>query len=219
METSQKENSAPKKKSHPPAQEIEIDDDNNNDDDDDILSEPVPAKKKAKFDPDGVSVAAYINVRIPPAVPARMGQKQKVTDTIVQRGPFFFDISESYTGFLDQVAATTPCTLSALVTSKIQWKFESPKTAEPKPLGDENGYKAMITSLKQRNKGHVVMIFMPEPKQAEVVSDTAITCLSLLKSRASSLGRPVIQASTVQNLLSRMMIWRISRLFRIKRFV
>ncbi|KAL6300586.1 hypothetical protein BKA93DRAFT_752551 [Sparassis latifolia] len=130
-------------------------------------------KKKQKIDNKEVEVTAYIHVIVPAAASSRPSKSKPTPDTVVKRGPFFFKLHGiTLPDFLSSLATATPCRCDAILVNKCQWKFETPKNAELKPLSDENSFKAMLTSLGQRKKDLVIIISMPEPAKAAVPWET-----------------------------------------------
>ncbi|PCH45002.1 hypothetical protein WOLCODRAFT_155023 [Wolfiporia cocos MD-104 SS10] len=128
--------------------------------------------KATRLDTQELKITAYIHVVTYVTSATTRSAKAKQSLNIAKRGPFFFYTASTFSSFLTELAKTVPCRRDALAVSKLQWRFESPWTSKPKPLADENGYKALISSVEQRKKDHVIVVIMPPPARPEVPWDT-----------------------------------------------
>lgn len=151
--------SAPRKR-----KEKALDDDENDSDD------PDPKKTKRE-----ITAYIFVSNSTSGSVVRRSGagQQSAPSTATIQRGPFFFNVDDTFMDFKSKLAASLPCKESLLPVGQLQWHYEKPATDKRKPLVDEAGFKAMQTSLRERKKDLVVNIHMPPPKQDNTV------CVSL----------------------------------------
>ncbi|PCH38910.1 hypothetical protein WOLCODRAFT_158448 [Wolfiporia cocos MD-104 SS10] len=141
-------------------------------DDESVTQSTTRGQKAARLDTQELKITAYIHVVTYVTSATTRSAKAKQSLNIAKRGPFFFYTASTFSSFLTELAKTVPCRRDVLAVSKLQWRFESPRTSKPKPLADENGYKALISSVEQRKKDHVIVVIMPPPARPEVPWDT-----------------------------------------------
>lgn len=124
-------------------------------------------KQRHDSEPEPTRITAYIHVQstAPPtqARTSRARTKAEAPPVSIQ-GPCFFTTDNSFFEFRAILASTLPCRLSLLPSAQVQWKYEKPNNDTKKPLSNLSGYEAMVISLSERKKEHVVQIFMPPPK-------------------------------------------------------
>jgi hypothetical protein len=149
---------------------------------------PLPRTKRLKVTtarkstPEPIQITTYIKVE-KPAVAVR--GKKKPNSVVVNKGPFFFNISSSFAEFLALAAAALPTRPKLLVLPKLEWKYEKPANDARKPLANDAGYLAMKTSLTSKAKPSdlVVLLFMPPPVESDEVNLILSTVL-ILRSHA-----------------------------------
>ena len=136
--------------------------------------EEAPPKKKqkqktpaVKEDPPEIEATAYIFIVIPPPPTAHVcGKNAKAPiDQHRKRPPFIFDVDISYEDFLVKVTSATPCYPEALTS--MMWKFEKPMKGDTRPLTTNISYMAMIKQLREKNRDHVINIYMPPPQKLD----------------------------------------------------
>ena len=49
----------------------------------------------------------------------------------------------------------------------MMWKFEKPIKGDTQPLTTEISYTAMIKQLRDKNKDHIINIYMPPPNKLD----------------------------------------------------
>jgi len=147
-------------------------DDDDDDDDSDIeIVESVIKKTKlgvqAADEDDDASVQISIYISVSSAAPhiTRVGTRtiKAPPPKITPRGPFTFSSSLAYKPFLSLIAKAVRCLPTSLVASQMQWKFDRPGNAQPRPIMDEVGYSVMISTIVGRHKDFVISITMPPP--------------------------------------------------------
>lgn len=107
--------------------------------------------------------------------PKRSGRAAKTitTTSSVNKGPFKFDTSHSFTEFQSQVAATLPCRLTLLPVPEFEWKFEKEAQNAPrKKIADAAGYEALVDAIKKKRatENIVIWLHLPKPAKEENVS-------------------------------------------------
>jgi len=137
--------------------------------DDELEAPPKKKQKKAHEEDDSLEIEAttYIFIVIPPPPTAHIRGKgaKPPPEQHLKRPPFLFNIDLLYDEFLMQVASATPCYPEAL--TGMMWKFEKPIKGDMRPLTTETSYTAMIKQLHDKNKDHVINIYMPPPNKLD----------------------------------------------------
>ncbi|CAA7262386.1 unnamed protein product [Cyclocybe aegerita] len=141
------------------------------------VQEEVQPRKKAKpsvkeDDEDVVEaqemyeITAYILVEktLPPPQRGSRAAKVAEADKYLQRGPFKFKSTDSYSTFLVAISNALPCPVLNILQDKITWKPQSPKNATALLLGGATGYPALIETFRNK-KPAIVMLTMPPPSK------------------------------------------------------
>ena len=131
-----------------------------------------------KSTPEPIQITTFIKVE-KPAVAIR--GKKKPNPVVINKGPFFFDLSLSFSEFLALAVAALPTRPKLLVLPKLEWKYKKPANDTRKPLANDAGYLAMKTSLTSKAKPSdlVVILFMPPPVESDEVNLIFLTVLNL----------------------------------------
>jgi len=146
------------------------------DSDIEIVGGLLPPRKKIRQEPDEVEdtegeeptikVQVYLNVETPPPPALHVGNQtiRQAAIKVTPRGPFIFDFANDYAAFLSMItigarAGHPDC----LVRSGMQWRFDRPANSSKKPVTNETGFKAMITTLLEWKKDWTIMVSMPPP--------------------------------------------------------
>ena len=144
------------------------------DDSDDSIGDNGAKRQKQEVVKQKVPV--YIHIHVQSLAPAAhqassLRSKGKVdTAPIVIRGPFFFQLDQSYNDFNGIIMKELLCKLQLLSTAYVTWKYKKPANDPKKPLSSAIGYEAMVMSLKERKSNHVIVVSMPPPKADDAVS-------------------------------------------------
>ena len=116
-----------------------------------------------------IIITAYILIKKPlTPVPARSRSlKISEEDKYMQKSPFKFCASSSYTSFLCQIADILPCPFLNIIEDKITWKPQAP-VRSPLPFGRETGFSALVEYFTNKKNGRIVMVMMPPPKKPTI---------------------------------------------------
>jgi hypothetical protein len=142
-----------------------------------------------------VKVLMYVNVETPPPPPVRVaGRVTKLPGPkITVRGPFAFQSNISYADFLSIVAKGVGTrSANCIVRAEMQWRFDRPANAAKRPVTNEEGYEAMITTILTKSKDYAITVSIPPPTKHvdDVVSFVTYATSQLVSysCRLSSLG-------------------------------
>jgi hypothetical protein len=155
------------------------------DDDDDDGDDEKPISKK---------ITVHVVIENPAKAPAPSRPRQKTATmapiNTIQRGPFFHDVTHDFATLQQSIAKVTPCAVKSLVTSKMQWRFETPLNGVRKLLANDAGYNAMIAAAKSKRGDVVVFIYMPAPGKEDVVCYFDLPIINVIDQRGNRHGRP-----------------------------
>jgi hypothetical protein len=124
-----------------------------------------------------VSIAIYIT--IPKKLSATASKKSRQTSNkpadsdMIKKGPFKISSKDGYGAFMTKLAAALPCRRENIHQQKITWKPLKPANAVPLPLGGEDGYAVLVTSVySKKDADRMVVLSMPAP--AEPMEDDLV---------------------------------------------
>ncbi|KAJ6601959.1 hypothetical protein DFH09DRAFT_1270807 [Mycena vulgaris] len=98
-----------------------------------------------------------------PAPPATSRTVKAAAPAVAERGPFFFPLNSTFQQFCTRLSAAVGCRSPALNLPFTRWKFVKHGNDNLKVLGTEDGYKALIISLKERKKDLTIEVRMHPP--------------------------------------------------------
>ncbi|THU93489.1 hypothetical protein K435DRAFT_779831 [Dendrothele bispora CBS 962.96] len=98
----------------------------------------------------------------PPAPSRRNAKPSK--DEYAQYAPFALKSNQSYAALLTNLSVALGCSIFAIPELKITWRKKTPANSTVVLLGQEVGYKSLLTEMKTAKTGsRTVMLFMPLP--------------------------------------------------------
>ncbi|KAJ7777607.1 hypothetical protein DFH07DRAFT_766359 [Mycena maculata] len=153
-----------------------------------------PPKKKMNLavspDPDDdddsaeMSFYLYVETPSPPVLHVCKGPSKPIPPKSTELGPFIFNSSIDYDDFLQIISQGCHVKSANLVLSSLRWKFDRPANSKPKGVGNKDGFKVMIKSLKDRHKDYVFSVLMAPPSAVKQE-------LPWLKDEDSDRGEPL----------------------------
>ncbi|KAJ6583566.1 hypothetical protein DFH09DRAFT_1275256 [Mycena vulgaris] len=131
----------------------------------------IASRKKAKTQPsrdtslelEPIRDCAVYVYASKPAPPATSRTAKAAAPPVAERGPFFFPLNSTFQQFCTRLSAAVGCRSPALNLPFTRWKFMKPGNDNLKALGTEDGYKALIISLKERKKDLTIEVHMHPP--------------------------------------------------------
>ncbi|KAJ6465258.1 hypothetical protein DFH09DRAFT_1381957 [Mycena vulgaris] len=123
----------------------------------------VPAAASDDDDPVEMVFCVYVETPAPAILNVRKGNQKPLPPKTTTLGPYEFISSISYPDFLRVVADGCRTKPANLDRNSMQWKYDRPASAKPKPLTNETGFTVMIKQLKARHKDYAFNVFMSPP--------------------------------------------------------
>src|ERR1700733_4956403 len=106
------------------------------------------------LDSDALPVIGFKMILHVEKPPPPLGLKQKSSKPIyLELEPFRFTTIGTFTEYLNAIACALPCPRQNLVMTRMLWKTEKPKTADPHPLTTDAGFKALIEKVSMQKVG------------------------------------------------------------------
>ncbi|KAJ6587613.1 hypothetical protein DFH09DRAFT_1274490, partial [Mycena vulgaris] len=127
----------------------------------------VPAAASDDDDPVEMAFCVYVETPAPAILNVRKGNQKPLPPKTTTLGPYEFISSISYPDFLRVVADGCRTKPANLDRNSMQWKYDRPASAKPKPLTNETGFTVMIKQLKARHKDYAFSVFMSPPNDVK----------------------------------------------------
>lgn len=156
---------------------------------DDLWDEPLEKKKKAIINKSARRAAAdifiddndyedppkritiYFTVKGPQSLSSASRSRSKAPSSLsMTKGPFFHEVTDSYTTFKRRMANALPCNADLLATEMFEWTFDKPINAEQWWMPNEMGYDAMIASASAQPALNCVIFVWMAPPSKDMVS-------------------------------------------------
>lgn len=152
------------------------DKDSESEEDDELREVEGPSASKKTKTSGGSSDEPRVTIYpilLKPCAPVVKYRKNKIPPPEeVVKSPFFITYDSSMNSFLELLANRLNTTQFNINKDQIQWKPEKPKNAQRKPLVDEDGFSAMLASIRgsKRDAERVVNVYLPPPKIPETTA-------------------------------------------------
>lgn len=129
-------------------------------------------RPRADTDTDGLPTMAsvYLIVKVPSREERTLQRKIKIVKVPPkQLGPAILRLNVNFSGFLSVIAQLSGTTVDKLYTADLQFVFHNPKASKPLPCGTIDGYVAMVSMIRSRDRvkrrqDAVINVLMPAPK-------------------------------------------------------